>query len=138
MKNSKDRENLLCPSYIAKPGAQLYGIVNKSGFIDYLDATIEITDTFMTEVRKGRPPEVRFRFADACAKNGCSQWENNKQECGLIDTIIDVIKKPEQLPLQPCPIRVDCRWFRQRAGKACAQCNEVIRNLETVALEQIA
>lgn len=27
-------DNLLCPSYICKPGAELYGVVNASGFIN--------------------------------------------------------------------------------------------------------
>lgn len=124
-------ENLLCPSYVCKPNAQLYGIVNANGFIDYLKSTLEVTDSFVEEARKGREPEKRFRFAGNCAKNGCNQWDQPNQECGLIDKITEIVANPESSELQHCPIREKCRWFRQRGALACAQCSEVIRNLET-------
>lgn len=136
MKNPKNLEleapeNLLCPSYVAKPGAALYGIVNSRGFIDYLQATIEIDETFVAEAQKGRAPENRFRFAGNCAKTGCKQWNTGQKACGLIDDVIEVIQNPELAELQHCAIRDKCRWFRQRSGLACAQCNEIIRNIET-------
>ncbi|MBI5915293.1 MAG: hypothetical protein HY842_07945 [Bacteroidetes bacterium] len=126
---------MLCPSYVCKPGAQLYGVVNAGGFIDYLKATIEIDESFVEEAYKGRDPEKRFRFAGNCAKSGCSHWSKGEHECGLIGRVIEMMDKPEEAELRPCPIRYQCRWFRQRGGLACAQCNEMIRNLETAALE---
>lgn len=133
--NSKEtRESLLCPSYVCKPGAQLYGMVNSSGFIDYLKSTMEITETFVVEANKGRVPEKRFRFAGNCAKNGCGHWDKGEHECGLIDQVITIVDNAETEKLQHCAIREKCRWFRQRSGLACAQCSEVIRNLETKAL----
>lgn len=131
----KKDENLLCPSYYAKPGAQLYGIVNGGGFIDYLQSTIEIDETFVTEAKKGRDPEKRFRFAGNCAKNGCKQWDSGGKECGLIDKVIEIVNNEEKSELQHCAIRSECRWFAQKQGLACAQCNEIIRNIETKALE---
>ena len=129
-KPEKDSENLLCPSYVCKPGAQLYGIVNSNGFIDYLKATLEVEETFVVEANKGRDPGKRFRFAGNCAKSGCKQWDGQGKQCGLIDTIIDIVDNPEPEDLQHCPIRSQCRWYKQRKGMACAQCNEVIRNIE--------
>lgn len=127
-------ENLLCPSYVCKPGTQLYGMVNANGFIDYLKATLEVTEGFVIEANKGRAPEKRFRFAGNCAKNGCGHWNKGQHECGLIDQVIAIVDNEETDALQHCPIRGKCRWFRQREGLACAQCSEVIRNLETKAL----
>jgi hypothetical protein len=131
----KNDQNKLCPSYYAKPGAKLYGIVNGSGFIDYLQSTIEIDETFISEANKGRAPEKRFRFAGNCAKNGCKQWNGKGKECGLIDKIIEIVDNAENSDLQHCPIREKCRWFAQKQGLACAQCNEIIRNIESKSLE---
>lgn len=125
----------LCPSYVCKPDALLYGVVNSNGFIDYLKATMEITESFVEEAYKGRAPEKRFRFAGNCAKNGCKQWDKGEQECGLIDKIIDIVDNPTAIELPYCPIRAKCRWFSQRGALACAQCSEVIRNIETKVLE---
>lgn len=126
----EDTENLLCPSYVAKPGAKLYGIINADGFIDYLKEPMEIDETFVKEANKGREPEKRFRFAGNCAKSGCKQWDGTSKECGLVDQIIDIIGNEESFQLQDCAIRSKCRWFSQRKGLACSQCNEVIRNIE--------
>jgi len=131
MKDPKEKptNNLLCPSYIAKSGAQLYGIINSSGSIDYLKTTIEINETFVTQANKGRAAEKRFRFAGNCAKSGCKQWSGS--ECGLIDNIIDVIGNEASQELQHCAIRQKCRWYSQKRGLACAQCNEFIRDIES-------
>ncbi|NMM49826.1 hypothetical protein [Marinigracilibium pacificum] len=120
---------------MAKPGAKLFGIVNTNGFIDYLKATIEIDETFVEEAAKGRPPEQRFRFAGNCAKNGCKQWNGKKGACGLIDNIIEFNDNRDVKDLNPCAIRERCRWFAQRGARACSNCNDVIRNLETELLE---
>lgn len=135
---NESNEQLLCPSYVCKPGAQLYGIVNKNGFIDYLKATMEINETFVQEASKGREPEKRFRFAGNCAKSGCKQWDQEGKQCGLIDQVIELFDHSIPDQLQDCPIRSRCRWFRQRKGLACAQCSEVIRNMEMKWTEQPA
>lgn len=132
---SEGTENILCPSYVCKPGAQLYGIVNSNGFIDYLKATLEIEETFVTEASKGRDPGKRFRFAGNCAKSGCKQWDSTEKECGLIGQVINIVGNEEPAELQFCPIRSKCRWYRQRKGLACAQCSEVIRNIEAKMIE---
>ena len=130
-----DDESSYCPSYKVKPGAKLYGIVNKNGFINYLKSTLEINEDFISEAAKGRDPEKRFRFAGNCAKSGCKQWNSPEKECGLIDQIINIVANEEPAKLQFCPIRSKCRWFSQRKGLACAQCNKVIRNIETKMAE---
>jgi hypothetical protein len=131
----KSNAPLLCPSYICKPGAALFGIVNANGFIDYLQSTIEIDETFVEAAQEGRTPEQRFRFAGKCAKNGCKQWNNAQHECGLIDTVIEALGNEPDETLQDCPIRPKCRWFAQKSELACANCNEIIRNLESKLLQ---
>jgi len=133
---AEQNRTLLCPSYTCKPGAKILGIVNASGFINYLQSTIEIDKTFVEEANKGRLPEKRFRFAGNCTKNGCKQWDKTDSQCGLIDTIVEVFDKPPQSELQHCPIRERCRWFAQRKKTACYNCNEVIRKLETKVLSR--
>jgi hypothetical protein len=129
-------EDLLCPSYVAKPGALLFGVVNRAGFINYLSATLEVTEGFIEEGTQGRPLETRFRFAGKCAKGACKQWQSDKKNCGLTDQVIDIFQNTPPLALAPCPIREKCRWYRQQQSLACAQCNEIIRNIEIQATAQ--
>ncbi len=131
---TKNNENYLCPSYVAKPGAELFGIINSNGHVDYLNTTIAINEDFIARANKGRTPEKRFRFAGNCAKSGCKQWKNH--ECGLVHDIVEIIENPVSEALQHCPIRQRCRWYMQRAEQACAQCNEVVRNIETQLTQQ--
>lgn len=127
--------NKLCPSYRPKAGGLVYGVVNESGFINYLNDTIEISESFSEQIHANPSIENKFRFAGNCAKNGCNQWENSHKKCGLVDTIINIVDNSEASELQFCPIRDKCRWFAQRQKLACAQCNEVIRNIEMKIIE---
>lgn len=126
----------MCPSYIAKSGVKLYGIVNGNGCIDYLNSTLKINQDFIDEVSKGGYLEKRFRFAGNCSKNGCNQWANVSQRCGLINKIISILDNPENETLKYCPIRSKCRWFQQSRGLAFSQCNEVIRKIEQDVVDQ--
>lgn len=130
-------QNLLCPSYVAKPGATLFGIVNAEGKIDYLPEAVEIDKTFVDEAKKGRTPEARFRFAGNCAKSGCHQWDKEGHNCSLVGRIVNALDRPVQAALQDCAIRDRCRWFAQEGASACANCNEVMRNIETRLLAKI-
>lgn len=135
MKELEALEDKLCPSYICKSGASLYGIVNKNGLIDYLPDAIEINQAFVEEAKQGREPEKRFRFAGNCAKSGCNHWDGSQKECGLINKIIKIVDKEEVQTLQDCSIRSQCRWYGQKKGLACSQCNEIIRNIEIKLIE---
>jgi|SRR5690606_29578108 len=134
---ASNKNDTLCPSYVTKPGAQLFGIVNANGFINYLENTLVINESFIEEASKGKDPGARFRFAGNCAKSGCNHWDGTGHQCGLINTMIALVGNEESEALQHCPIRAKCRWYAQQKGLACAQCNEIIRNIETkmVALE---
>ncbi len=127
--------NLSCPSYVCKPGAQLFGIVNADGGINYLHEVIPIDSFFVEQAHKGRQPEKRFRFAGACAQTGCKHWDYPESQCGLVGELIELWDADEPETLQPCAIRPTCRWFAQRGGQACATCTHVIRNPEIQFVE---
>lgn len=123
--------SLLCPSTVAKPGAELFGVQNGSGRIEYLDESIVIDQTFVDVARQGRAPEERFRFASNCAKNGCSHWAGQSTGCGLVGKIVDAMNRKAEATLVACAIRDRCRWFHQQGAAACANCDEIVRNLRT-------
>ena len=129
-KQNDKSESLLCPSYVSKPGAQLFGIQNNDGKIDYLHEAIPVDRTFVEEAKLGRAPEERFRFAGKCIQSGCHQWNDVQHQCGLVGAIIERMNQPLSNASEHCPIRSRCRWFAQNGMSACANCNEVVRNLE--------
>lgn len=140
MKNNEtpQPQNLLCPSYVAKPGASLFGIIQADGKVDYLPEALEVDKKFVDEAQKGRTPETRFRFAGTCAKSGCGQWDKKEHNCSLVGRIVKALDKPIQAATQDCPIRTKCRWFAQQGALACANCNEIMRNFETQLVENLA
>jgi hypothetical protein len=121
---------ILCPSYVAKPNIDLFGIVGADGSLLYLKNTITIDNTFIKETLNGRPAEERFRFSGKCVEKGCNHWESNK--CGLIEKLIHTTRNPISENLQHCAIRDKCRWFLQENKLACSNCNEVFRSQETI------
>lgn len=129
MNDKKTEEDYLCPSYLSKPGAQLFGIV-EDGKVQYLEEAIIVDKTFTEAAKKGRSAESRFRFAGKCIKGGCAQWNNGSGVCGLTDKLIDEVSAAPAAELQHCAIREKCRWFAQRGATACAICSESVRNME--------
>ena len=138
MKTNEAPKNLLCPSYVAKPGASLFGIIQADGKVDYLPEAIEVDKRFVDQVKEGRTPESRFRFAGNCAKSGCGQWDKEGHQCSLVGRIVKALDRPIESATQDCPIRSKCRWFTQQGALACANCNEIMRNLETKLIENLA
>lgn len=125
--------SLLCPSSVAKPGAALFGVQNASGHIEYLDESIIVDKTFVETARQGRVPEERFRFASNCAKNGCGHWAGEGPGCGLVGKIVEAMNRKAETTLVACAIRDQCRWYHQQGPVACANCDEIVRNLRTEA-----
>lgn len=125
----------LCPSYISKPGAQLFGIV-ADGRVIYLEKPITVNKIFVEEAAKGRTPESRFRFSGKCIEGGCKQWDGGRGVCGLTDKLIAAAGEKADAELQHCGIRTRCRWFMQRGATACAICSESVRNMEEAYLAQ--
>ena len=128
---------LMCPSSLAKPNAELFGVLDASGQVEYLEQSIQIDETFIDAAKEGRNPEEIFRFASNCIKNGCHQWDSNHQGCGLVGRIIENMNKKAQENLVHCAIRPRCRWYHQEAEQACMNCNEVVRNFRAMELSQM-
>ncbi|QDK82382.1 hypothetical protein EXU85_28745 [Spirosoma sp. KCTC 42546] len=123
--------SLLCPSSTAKPGAALFGVQTATGHVEYLDEPIIIDQTFVETARQGRTPEERFRFASPCAKTGCGHWDSGQAGCGLVGKIVEVMNRKAEATLVACAIRDRCRWYHQDGDNACANCDEVVRNIRT-------
>ncbi len=130
MDSNSNQEDYLCPSYLSKPGAELFAYVAE-GQLQYLNETVVIDKTFTEAAKKGRSPESRFRFAGKCIKGGCAQWDNGNSACGLSNKLINAVT-PQTLEatLQHCAIRAKCRWFAQNGAAACGVCSESVRNME--------
>jgi len=108
------------------------GIVLPNGRIAYAADRVEVNNEFVRIAHEGRPPEQRFRFSTPCMQHTCAQW--NGVECGLIDRLLAEFESQFGLPvaadpLPACPIREECRWFRQRSGLACTVCTYVVTDM---------
>lgn len=119
----------LCPSYVGKVGAQLFGVVNKDGRVQFI-TPLTVTEEF---IQQNDNLEQRFRFTGKCVEKGCAQWDNEESKCSLSKKVqnLETIKNKE---LSFCPIRSQCRWFSQDGNDACFSCNEVTRNMEELLL----
>ncbi|WP_439581754.1 hypothetical protein [Dyadobacter bucti] len=141
----KKQESLQCPSYIAKPGADLFGILGKDGKVEYLEEPIRIDKTFVEaakvhEEKTGRSAEERFRFSGKCIEGVCSQWSHENSHCSLVGRVIEAMNKKVEAEnsLMPCSIRHSCRWYAQQGALACANCNEIVRVVEQDRLNSLA
>lgn len=119
----------MCPSYVGKVGAQLFGVVNKDGKVQFI-TPLTVTEEF---IQQNDNLEQRFRFTGKCVEKGCAQWDNEESKCSLSKKVqnLETIKNTE---LAFCPIRSQCRWFSQDGKNACFSCNEVTRNMEELLL----
>lgn len=119
----------MCPSYIGKVGAQLFGVVNKDGRVQFI-TPLTVTEEF---IQQNDNLEQRFRFTGKCVEKGCAQWDSEESKCSLSKKVqnLETVKNTE---LSFCPIRSQCRWFSQDGNDACFSCNEVTRNMEELLL----
>jgi hypothetical protein len=131
-------QSLSCPSYVAKPGVELFGIMDDGGEVRFLQETIVVDHVFIDEASKGGRPEERFRFTGKCIERGCKQWDDTSKACTLARKLIDAFGNTPEKELIPfCPIRKRCRWFAQEGELACANCTPVFRNHEARALDSV-
>jgi hypothetical protein len=108
-----------------KDGAVLLGVITADGRVAYAAEPMLVTRDFVASAQEGRPPEKRFRFADACAQSGCVQWTGSR--CGVIDDVLAEIPAAAlQASVPACSIRLQCRWYGQSGAQACHACPAVI------------
>lgn len=118
-----------CPSYLGKAGAQLFGVVDKDGRVQFITPLTVTQDFIETNSRL----EQRFRFTGKCIEKGCAQWNDQDFQCSLPGKVRD-LAVPEYTEMSFCPIRGQCRWFFQDGNKACFSCDEITRNMEELLL----
>jgi hypothetical protein len=120
-----DAERLSCPSARCQPGAQVLGVVQPDGTVEYLRHAIPVDAQFVQIASRGRSPEQRFRFSDTCAEGACGQW--NGERCTVIDNVLAHLPgTTERVSIPRCGIRATCRWYRQNGAEACASCSLVV------------
>jgi hypothetical protein len=122
----KRDEKLLCPSYKCVSGARLIGILQGSGSVAFLGSPLPVDRRFVENAAQGRPAELRFRFAGACAQCRCANWQNHS--CGVAAKLAPV-EADAAVELPNCGIRPRCRWFAERGAAACAVCPEIVRGV---------
>ncbi len=114
-----------CPSARCEPGAELVGVVNELGQVDFLPQPLEVGETFVGIARAGRTPEKRFRFTSDCAEGGCAQWRDG--HCTIVDLALERFTHLERTrPPAKCALRGRCRWFAQAGVDACTVCRLVV------------
>lgn len=115
-------ERTLCPSSRCKPGALLLGVVTAEGEIAFLPERTRITPRFAEIARQGRRPEARFRFAGACARNGCARWTG--EGCGVAAAAA-ALADPAVDPAA-CAITESCQWRAEHGEEICRACRFVV------------
>jgi hypothetical protein len=129
MEASFNSSKKLCPSYVGKVGAQLFGVVNKDGKVQFI-TPLTVTEDF---IQKNDNLEQRFRFTGKCVEKGCAQWNQEESKCSLSKKVQN-LEVSRSSALSFCPIRSQCRWFSQDGNDACFSCNEITRNMEELLL----
>jgi hypothetical protein len=122
----------LCPSARCGEGAILLGIVGKDGVVGYVSPQMTVDEDFIRQARKGRKPEQRFRFCQACVESSCKHWTGSR--CGFIDRALQAAEQAESadMPgeaLPRCTIRPRCRWFAQLGRRACTVCPLIVTDV---------
>lgn len=116
-----------CPSYGISPNAELLGVTNSNGEIDFLGKPIKIDEDFIKDNESDVAIETKFRFTGSCANKSCGQWAENK--CSLGANIVKELGSiSEKREIPNCPIMENCRWFHQEGEKACRICPLITRN----------
>lgn len=125
-----EKNKILCPSSKCTEGAILLGIVLPDGKVAISSTEYIVDEEFVSEAKKGRTPEDRFRFSTPCAVSKCGNW--NGTRCSVIDLVDEEVKErigkaPADFVPPACAIRPGCRWYLQNGSQACFACEFVVR-----------
>ncbi len=123
-----ERDELLCPSARCEPGATLLGMVRSDATVGHLPQTYIVDEDFVQAANADGLAETRFRFASACVKGNCRQW--NGTGCGVVARAADELALRHSPVMPKCSIRPSCRWFAEKADAACRICHFVVTDDE--------
>jgi hypothetical protein len=116
----------LCPS--AQPhmeGARAFGVVSgapNARRVTWIEQPIPVTPELLATSTPVPPTRV-MRFAAHCQESACSHFDGH--DCRLASRIVALLD-PVVSSLPPCPIRADCRWWRQEGREACSRCAQIV------------
>ena len=116
----------LCPS--AQPqmeGARAFGVVGgapEARRVSWIERPVPVTPELLA-LSAPVPPTRVMRFAARCQEGACSHFDG--RDCRLASRIVAMLDPVVGAP-PPCPIRADCRWWRQEGREACARCPQII------------
>jgi hypothetical protein len=116
----------LCPS--AQPqmeGARAFGVVSgapDARRVTWIERPIPATPELLATTAPVPPMRV-MRFAARCQESACDHFDGH--DCRLASRIVAMLDPVAASP-PPCPIRADCRWWRQEGREACSRCPQII------------
>ena len=90
--------------------------------VGYLAEDLPVTEDVLALSGPLAPAEI-FRFAAPCAGGACRHFDGS--DCRLATRIVTLLP-PVVAGVPPCPIRSDCRWWKQEGKAACLRCPQVI------------
>jgi hypothetical protein len=121
-----DHEQLACPSSRPDaPKSAVFGIVDNRGLfpiIRYLENPVPVTAGVLGLAEDENPNQV-FRFTSPCQGSACAHF--SRGQCSL-PALLEKHLPPAEGKHAACPIRNECRWFRQESFNACARCSAVV------------
>lgn len=121
-----DHEQLACPSSRPDaPKSAVFGIVDNRGLfpiIRYLENPVPATAGVLA-LAEGENPNQVFRFTSACQGTACAHFSQG--QCSL-PALLEKHLPAAEGKHEACPIRNECRWFRQESFNACARCSWVV------------
>jgi hypothetical protein len=118
-------EELLCPSAPAQPRSVLIGVVSGTADkprITPTETAMPVTPELIAMAGPVAPTEA-FRFAATCRTSGCIHFRNAACQIAARSTVLldEVV-----VNLPKCPIRPQCRWFREEGADMCRRCPQIV------------
>jgi hypothetical protein len=102
-------------------GSVLFGVVGGSSdaaLVAYLKEPLAPTADVLARAEPLEATAV-FRFAAPCAESACAHFDG--ADCRLAAKVVGLLP-PVVAVLPPCPVRQECRWWRQEGRAACLRC----------------
>jgi hypothetical protein len=123
----------LCPSARPEtPGAQVFGVIDRSGAeprVRYLAEPLPATPEVLALLR-GAPVGEVLRLGARCAGSACGHFDGAR--CSLGERLVQLRPRPREAaageaPIPPCALRAaGCRWFAERGPEVCRSCQWVV------------
>jgi len=111
---------MLCPSHTVYEGESVIGRCSEVGDIQMFERPLPLPESARSVLAE-RDAMRSTRFNGECIEDECVHWDDG---CRLGRRLASRVQ-PEDPVLNPCPIRVSCRWFSENGSDACRACRFV-------------